>query len=366
MFAALALGLTMAWGATPAAAAAPSKKDAASAKASKVSASSKASKAKAAKAKAAKAARAKAAARPTPSVATKQVADWVVASGDSGGLPFMVIDKVTAQVFVYEADGQLRGGAPALLGLAQGDRSVPGIGDRKLSSIRPGERTTPAGRFIAAYGPAVGKTKVLWVDYATAISIHPVVTSNPKEQRLKRLASRSPRDNRITYGCINVNAGFYENVVRRTFTGTRGVVYILPETEPIESVFPAVGGGHMKASVESRPDPAFERGTANAEANGEPASVVASNASQPEFDPIIELGTARSLAAGDVGSDAVDVTDTPPLEPDPVIESETPPEETRTVVRAQPEPDRILEFDYAASGDIERAASEPAVYGPAP
>ena len=38
--------------------------------------------------------------------------------GDNRGLPFMVIDKTTAQVFVYGPEGQLRGETPALLGIA--------------------------------------------------------------------------------------------------------------------------------------------------------------------------------------------------------------------------------------------------------
>ena len=36
-----------------------------------------------------------------------------------------------------DADGRLRGAAPALLGLARGDDTIPGIGDRKLSDIPP-------------------------------------------------------------------------------------------------------------------------------------------------------------------------------------------------------------------------------------
>src|SRR4029079_4624634 len=75
------------------------------------------------------------------------IADWVVDSGDNAGMPFMVVDKIDAKVFVFDAAGKLRGAAPALLGLARGDDSVPGIGERELSSIRPEERTTPSGRF---------------------------------------------------------------------------------------------------------------------------------------------------------------------------------------------------------------------------
>jgi len=74
-------------------------------------------------------------------------------SGDNRGLPFVIIDKVAAEVFVFGADGQLKGLAPALLGLARGDRSAPFVGDRELSRIRPQERTTPAGRFDAGFGP---------------------------------------------------------------------------------------------------------------------------------------------------------------------------------------------------------------------
>lgn len=174
----------------------------------------------------------------TPTSAATQVARWVIASDDNHGLPFAVVDKAAAKVFVYGASGQLRGMAPALLGLARGDGSAPGIGDRRMAAIRPDERTTPAGRFLAAYGPASGHRKVLWVDYATAISLHPVVTSNPKEQRLKRLQSPTPKDNRITYGCINVSAAFYEKVVRPAFARTSGIVYVLPEKSPMEEVFP--------------------------------------------------------------------------------------------------------------------------------
>jgi hypothetical protein len=171
---------------------------------------------------------------------TRQVADWAVASDDNRGLPFVVIDKVNAKVFVFDAGGRLRGASPALLGLARGDLSVPGIGDRKMSSIRPEERTTPAGRFVATLGHDTGHQDILWVDYADAISLHRVITTNPREHRLQRLAMASPLDRRISYGCINVPVRFYESVVIPAFTGTPGIVYILPETTPIYKVFPAL------------------------------------------------------------------------------------------------------------------------------
>ena len=172
-----------------------------------------------------------------PSPESQKLADWVVDSADNGKLPFAIIDKVRAQVFVFNADGQLRGSSAVLLGLAIGDHTVPGIGQRKLSSIRPEERTTPAGRFVASLARDIHGEEVLWVDYENAVSLHRVVTGQPKERRAERLASPSPLDNRISYGCINVPVKFYENVVSPSFTNSNGIVYILPEIRSAQDVF---------------------------------------------------------------------------------------------------------------------------------
>lgn len=167
--------------------------------------------------------------RESASHLARRKADWVVASGDNHRMPFVIVDKADAKVFVFYADGRLRGAAPALLGLAIGDDAIPGIGFRKLSSIRPEERTTPAGRFVAALGINLHGKEILWVDYDGAVSIHPVVTTKPEERREQRLGTPTPLDNRISYGCINVPAKFFNNVVRPAFTGTNGIVYVLPE-----------------------------------------------------------------------------------------------------------------------------------------
>jgi hypothetical protein len=152
-------------------------------------------------------------------------------------MPFAIVDKKDAKVFVFDADGKLRGAASALLGLAVGDDAVPGIGNRALSSILPEERTTPAGRFVASLDRNLRGKEILWVDYDGAVSLHPVVSSKPEERRLQRLATPTPLDNRISYGCINVPSKFFENVVRPAFFGTNGIVYVLPETRSAQQVF---------------------------------------------------------------------------------------------------------------------------------
>lgn len=166
-----------------------------------------------------------------------RLAEWITANNDNGGLPILIVDKTEARVFAFDTEGRLVGAAPALLGLALGDDSPPGIGDRKLAAIAPQERITPAGRFVAALGANLGGKDILWVDYDAAISLHPVITSNPSEHRLERLATPSASDNRISYGCINVPADFFSTTVRPLFETMGGIVYVLPETRSLEAVF---------------------------------------------------------------------------------------------------------------------------------
>ena len=194
-----------------------------------------------------------------PTEVTAQMIDWVTASRDNGRLPFIVIDKVAAAMFVFTADGQPAGAAPTLLGIASGDDSTPGIGERDLAEIGPAERTTPAGRFVAHFGRAYGGATVLWVDFATSVAIHPVVTGNPRERRMQRLTSLTPEDNRITFGCINVPPDFYRDVLQPLFGESGGIVYILPETRPFEEVFPrmlvAAGAPPAPAPAPDKPQP---------------------------------------------------------------------------------------------------------------
>jgi hypothetical protein len=166
-----------------------------------------------------------------------ELAGWVVASHDSEGYPFAIMDKAAAQVLVFGGDGRLRGAAPALFGSAIGDHSAPGVAGLALAEIPGRDRTTPAGRFVGGFGPSIDAGRVLWVDYDSAVSIHPVATGVPAEKRVQRLASPSPDDNRITHGCINVSPDFYEQILRPTFE-RGGVFYILPDTEPLAETFP--------------------------------------------------------------------------------------------------------------------------------
>jgi len=166
-----------------------------------------------------------------------QLAGWVVASRDSEGYPFAIMDKAAAQILVFGGDGRLRGAAPMLIGSAIGDHIAPGIAGLALREIPGHDRTTPAGRFIGGFGPSIDAGRVLWVDYDSAISIHPTATGVPAEKRPERLASPEPEDNRITHGCINVAPEFYDQVLTTTFE-RGGVFYVLPDEQSLAETFP--------------------------------------------------------------------------------------------------------------------------------
>jgi hypothetical protein len=166
-----------------------------------------------------------------------ELAGWVVATRDSQGYPFAIIDKRAGQVLVFGADGRLRGAAPGLFGSAVGDHVAPGIAGLALREIPGRDRTTPAGRFVGGFGQSIDAGRVLWVDYDSAVSIHPTPPGLPSERRAERLASPSPNDNRVTHGCINVSPEFYETIIAPTFE-RGGVFYVLPDRTTLAEAFP--------------------------------------------------------------------------------------------------------------------------------
>lgn len=190
--------------------------------------------------------------KPPPAVATVPVPEpvrsadaarliaWIASAHDNGKLPYIVIDKQAASLSLFRADGSFVGETPVLLGIGIGDESSPGVGAKKLEDIGPAERTTPAGRFVAKFGRAFGNQRVLWVDYANSVALHAVITTHKKERRVARLLSPTPDDNRISFGCINVGTRFYTGKISTLFGKGGGVVYILPESTPLETVFPRV------------------------------------------------------------------------------------------------------------------------------
>jgi hypothetical protein len=163
----------------------------------------------------------------------------VYATRDNGDAPFVVIDKRRARLWVFDAQGRPQGSTPVLLGYARGDYTIPGVGDKPLALVKPGERTTPAGRFVGEHGRNLKGDDIIWVDYDAAVSMHRVKDVHRSDRREQRLRTRSIADNRISYGCINIPQAFYEQVLKVVVGRAQPVVYLLPETRPVQTIFNA-------------------------------------------------------------------------------------------------------------------------------
>ncbi|MDB5743190.1 MAG: hypothetical protein JWR68_1505 [Polaromonas sp.] len=167
----------------------------------------------------------------------RYAADWIAGNADNQNMPFVIVDKKHARMFVFEADGQLRGTTAVLLGAGPGDASIPGIAGRAPASLQLHERTTPAGRFVSEPGRNLTGEDIIWVDYAAKIAIHRLRPDAARQQRADRLASSLADVKRVTLGCIVVPVGFYENVVRPALGKRYGVVYVLPEDGAAHRMF---------------------------------------------------------------------------------------------------------------------------------
>jgi len=166
----------------------------------------------------------------------RRLANLVAEAGDNAHSAFAIVDKKLATIHVFDKDARLRASSLILLGSAPGDDAVPAASPRELAGLRPHERTTPAGRFVAERGGTLGDGEVFWVSYENRLAIHPVFSTNPAERELERAATPRPGEARKSYGCINVPAAFFKEVLRPVFA-QGAVIYILPEAKRLEQVF---------------------------------------------------------------------------------------------------------------------------------
>jgi hypothetical protein len=175
--------------------------------------------------------------RQHPSRDARQVANWAFDTWDNEGKAVVIVDKKAAKVYVFDPRGKLLSATPALLGAAVGDDPVPGIGDKPLSQVLPEEKTTPAGRYVAEPGVNANGEDIVWVSWDLAVSMHRVRPLVKAERRLERLASPTSKDNRISFGCINLPPAFYEKVLSPTVKRDGAIIYVLPETRTAHAQF---------------------------------------------------------------------------------------------------------------------------------
>jgi hypothetical protein len=189
-----------------------------------------------------------------PTADARRMADWIVSRRDNATLPFIVLDKRDARLYVFQPNGQLVDDTPVLLGSSHGDDTFPGIGDVPISQVKPYQRTTAAGRFVTQPGLDADRTDVVWLDYAAALAMHRVINKVKSERRLERIASANPKVRRISWGCINIPIAFFDRNISPVFGKHPGVAYVIPETKTFAEVFEHDGGpAPVVATVNSAP-----------------------------------------------------------------------------------------------------------------
>jgi hypothetical protein len=187
--------------------------------------------------------------QPTPDA--RRMADWVVARHDNARMPFIVLDKRDARLYVFQPDGELIDQTPVLLGAAHGDETYPGIGDVPIAQVKPYQRTTAAGRFVTRPGLDADHTDVVWLDYDAALAMHRVINKVKSEHRLQRIASPNPKVRRISWGCINIPIAFFDTYISPVFGKRQGVTYVIPERKTFTEVFENNGGAPQTVATAS-------------------------------------------------------------------------------------------------------------------
>lgn len=151
---------------------------------------------------------------------------------------FIMADKPSGRVFVFNPDGSLLLEKKSLFGLAKGDLYV---GDND----KPQNRITPAGlfdlKFVDAAKGAAEKRTAGDYDTGTVLAIndpdgtitimHSVwLKEKDGAQRAAALRNDSPADSRYSFGCINVDAPTYKFLVNNHAKQMDGAaLFIVPE-----------------------------------------------------------------------------------------------------------------------------------------
>jgi len=149
-----------------------------------------------------------------------------VSNVQASNLPTLTADKKAGTISVYYPDTKKTITEPALFGKVKSNKldmtnyDLPG----KFDNI------TPAGTFPVTkmFSWVLNEPMLVFIKGQASVSaIHPLWMKNPKQQRVERLLSSTPEDNRITGGCINVDSKFFYAVLDKLPNGV--ILTILPE-----------------------------------------------------------------------------------------------------------------------------------------
>lgn len=147
--------------------------------------------------------------------------------------PYILVDKPNATGYVIGADHRIQAKFPVLLGRVRGDH--PNTVNVRVDSPSSQGATTPAGVFRLSRKQLTDRDLEEYNDNifrlegpgAGGNSIHETWRGE-LGMREQALATPTPEDNRVSWGCVNVSRDIFESHVKQLPSGT--LVWITPES----------------------------------------------------------------------------------------------------------------------------------------
>jgi hypothetical protein len=182
-------------------------------------------------------------AAPRMSALAQSVYVQMANAAQKSGKGFIIADKPNGMIHLFNADGSLLAQDTALYGKDVGD-SIAG----QKASLEGGPKVTPAGQFelgimpsndyAGGFGltlqgtdqPLTSPENLAKKRFNSTVAVHAAYLGDVNERRLDRLASKSAKDNRISYGCINTSHDLFINKIKpnaKSFDG--GMIFVLPD-----------------------------------------------------------------------------------------------------------------------------------------
>lgn len=157
---------------------------------------------------------------------------------------FFIADKPNGKIHLFDTDGKFLKSSDALYGKQAGDVLSEQIRTMKIEDMKDVDKITPAGVYNLSVSPSPDYTGGYTLRFNDnrgdlgGIAIHAVYTGNAMEKREAKLASKDPKDKKVSFGCINVDTKFFTgNIIPRIKQMENAGVVVIPDAQERLAMF---------------------------------------------------------------------------------------------------------------------------------
>ncbi|MDQ5971191.1 MAG: hypothetical protein QG566_137 [Patescibacteria group bacterium] len=160
--------------------------------------------------------------------------DSVMSSENKTIEPYVIADKPTATVFIFDSQNNIIAKFPALFGQAKGE--APNSADAN-SDIAGSGATTPAGSYKMSLGKNMKAQdlnlyngKIFRIEGTSNLAFH-ITYPGELAERTKALKTKTTEDNRMSWGCINISEENFDKYVTPYLSKDNQKLYITPDNQ---------------------------------------------------------------------------------------------------------------------------------------